>query len=153
MVNISISKKFIQDRWQSIIRSSKEEEKFIIELMFTLGNINTTDISSKDSPENVVQEYARNSNYIFYKFSKNVNITKHSKAWWNNECSTKLNTYHLFKLLKDWKKFKRFVKQAKYSFFDKKIQEITSKNKRPWDLMNWVKKCKLPAIKALWYNR
>ena len=49
--------------------------------MFTLGNINTTDISSKDSPENVVQEYARNSNYIFYKFSKNVNITKHSKAW------------------------------------------------------------------------
>jgi len=65
--------------------------------MFTLGNINIVDISSKGSSENIVQEYARISNYTLYKFSKNVNITKYSKAWWNNECSIKLNTYCLSK--------------------------------------------------------
>jgi len=64
MVNISINKKFIQDKWWSIIRNSKEEEeKFVTELMFTLENINITDISNKGSLENIVQEYARILNY------------------------------------------------------------------------------------------
>jgi len=40
----------------------------------------------------------------------------------------------------------------KWSFFYEKIQEIISRNKRPLDLMNWVKKCKLLAIKALQFN-
>ena len=114
----------------TIIRNSEEEEKFIMKPMFTLGNINTADISSKGSLENIVQEYTRISNHTWYKLSKNINITKCSKVWWNNECSTKLNTYCSSKSLEDWKKFKGSVKQTKHSFFDEKIQEITSRNKR-----------------------
>jgi len=52
-----------------------------------------------------------------------------------------------------WSKFKRIVKKTKRIFFNKKIQEIISKNKRSWDLMNWVKKCKLSAIEAIKFNR
>ena len=86
----------------------------------------------------------------FLNILKLLNIFK---AWWNEECNMKLNIYHASKSLADWKDLKGFVKKTKRSFFNKKIQEIVSKNKQPWNLMNWVKKCKLPAIEALHFNR
>jgi len=49
----------------------------------------------------------------------------------------------------DWKEFKEIVKKTKQLFFDKKIQEIVSRNRRPWNIINWVKKYKLLAIDVL----
>jgi len=44
------------------------------------------------------------------------------------------------------------VKKTKQIFFDDKIQEITSKNQRPWDIMNWVRRKKLSIIEVLQFN-
>ena len=57
--------------------------------------------------------------------------------------------YCTFKLIIDWKEYKKFVKKIKKSFFDKKIQEIALKNKKLQNLMNQIKKYKFPVIEAL----
>jgi len=89
--------------------------------MNTIRNINTLDILNSESLEEVVQEYMIILDSLWYKFSKNINITKHSQVWWNKEYNTKLNVYYSSKLIVDWKDFKDFVKKTKIIFFGNKI--------------------------------
>ena len=41
--------------------------------------------------EEVVNSLTNNIDEIWYKYSKKVNITKHSKAWWDYNCYKDLN--------------------------------------------------------------
>ena len=43
-------------------------------------------------------------------------------------------------------------KRLNVYFLTSKFKKLQEKNCGPWELMNWVKKHKLPAIKAIQYN-
>ena len=53
-VNIHISEEFICNKLCTIIKNSKGEEKFIINIIKNIGNINTLSISNKNSLEAII---------------------------------------------------------------------------------------------------
>jgi len=57
MVDIIISKEFIQDKCRTIIKNSKEENGFVNELKNIVGNIDTTNIPDRELLERIVQEF------------------------------------------------------------------------------------------------
>jgi len=100
----------------------------------------------------IVQRLASIFNKAWYSQAKKKYITKHTKEWWNHACTESLNRYCNTGNIEHWQEFKSNTQIAKREFFDNKIYEITSSNKRLWDLMNWVKKKNLPAIESILYE-
>ena len=152
MVKISIFEEDIQTRKCTIVKNSEEEHNFVIDIMNLIKDLNINHINSKDDLEVIIQNFVKNTNNIWFKYSKLVNITKCSNLWWNNNCQMALETYRNLELLNDWKNFKKIVKTSKHKFFNSKIQEILNKRKGLWELINWIKKRKLLAIEAIKYN-
>jgi len=74
-----IFEKHIQTKKYTIIKNSKEERNFLTELINSVKSLNMKHISSKENLEQVIQEFAYNMDKIWFKYSKVVNITKHSK--------------------------------------------------------------------------
>jgi len=102
--------------------------------------------------ESIVNQLGIIIDQAWKKNTKKSRISKHSKQWWTDDCSRSLNNYRASRSLENWKNFKKVVKNIKRSFFDAKIQEIANKRKGPWELMNWINRCKLPATKAIKHN-
>jgi len=84
--------------------------------------------------------------------ARNITVTTQSKEWWNDECRGALAAYRRTGAREDWRLFCSTTRSAKQSFFDNRIAEIASTNKRPWDLISWVKQRKLPAVEAIRYQ-
>jgi len=137
---------------QTITKNSKEEKEFIKELGEKISSTDTSNIPDSNSLKSITQKLTTAIEDLWNKYSKYVNITKCSKEWWNEDCKRNLAIYQQSGERYDWKSYRKSVKIAKQSFFDERIQEIASLNKRPWDLMNWVKKHKLPAMEAIKFN-
>ena len=80
-VDIAIIKEHIQTKKHIIVKNSKQEKNFIAELIEAIKGLNMEHISSKKTLEQTVQEFTENTNKIWFKYSKIVNITKYSKSW------------------------------------------------------------------------
>jgi len=137
----------------SIVKNSKEEEEnFIKEVSYVIKDIDVSDLSDSNKLEDTTNSLASSLENAWRMNSKQVNIMRHCKSWWNEECSLALSNYRSTRSLDNWKIFKSKVKLSKQSFFDLKIQKIANKKRGPWELMNWVNKRKLPTIKAIKHN-
>ena len=78
-VDISIFEENIQTKRYTLVKNSKEENKFINELIETIREMNTENICNENVLDQIVQEFASTMERLWYKHSKIVNITKHSK--------------------------------------------------------------------------
>ena len=82
-VDISIFEEQIQTRRHILIKNSDEENKFINKLIENIKEMNILCINNKSILKQIIQEFASIIERTC-KYSKIVNITKHSKKWWND---------------------------------------------------------------------
>ena len=134
-ITIPIVEEIIPTSKFLISKNSEEEEAFSREAALVFKSLDTLNLSNHESLELVI----------------NSLVARIEQAW-NEDCNCSLNKYRESRNLEDWKLFKKTVKITKRLFFDIKIQEVTNKSCRPWELMNWVNKCKLPAMEAIKYD-
>ena len=147
-VDISIYKERISHTRQLLVKEGDEGKKFIKSIIQVIKNLNISYVHNTDILEEIVQLFLFKIEKLWQKYLKPIKITRHFKAWWNDNCWLSLDRYQHSQNIKNWYNFKSTVKRTKHSFFDNKIQEIANKKCSPWKLMSWVKKCKLPAIKV-----
>jgi len=86
-----------------------------------VGHINSVNIPDCETLEKITQEFTSIIEKLWIKYLKYINITKHSKVWWNEKCNRDLSLYQISRSRSDWNKFKKSVKRAKIIFFDNKI--------------------------------
>ena len=151
-VNIAIIKEHIQTKKCTIIKNSKEKRNFITELIEIIKPLNMEQILSKEILEQTVQQFTDDTERTWFKHSRNINITRYSKLQWNKECQKELENYSASSNVKNWRKFRNITKKTKCAFFNVKIQETMAKRGGPWELINQVKKHKLPAIEVIQHN-
>ena len=120
-MSIPIVKENIVSSKFSIAKNSEEEENFIKDVSYAIKSINIADLSDTNKLVEVTNTLASKINYTWRTNSKQVNIMRHSKSWWNKEYSLALNNYRITRSLENWKIFKIKVKSIKRSFFDVKI--------------------------------
>ena len=152
IINIPIEDEFVQSTKFSVIPGSDKEKEFIKDVMSNILTLDTSNINSVDNLIFVVNHLCSIVEQMWLKNSKRTKITKHLKQWWSQSCSSAISKYRESRSRENWKSFKATVKETKHSFFDNKICEIANSRHGPWELMNWVKKRRLPATEAIKFN-
>jgi len=151
-ITITIKEEYMMNTKLSLSKNSKQEEKFIKEVIYVFKSLDTTNLIDRELIEQIVDKLPTSIEQAWNSNTRRAKITNHSRIWWNEDCRQFLNTYRESRSLEHWKLFKSIVKTTQRAFFDSKIQEVTNKSHRPWKLMNWVNKCKLLAIEAIKYD-
>jgi len=113
MICIPIFEEHIQTKKCSLVKDSYEEKKFINELINYIHEINMSNISDIISFKSSVQTIAHATESLWAQYSKIVNITKHSKSWWDSNCNRDLEKYRSSKYIEDWRQFRNTVKKMK----------------------------------------
>jgi len=131
IIEVSINETNIDNSFWSISKDSEEEKNFTKAITDGTLALNTSNITSKENLEVVVQRLASIFNEAWYSQAKKKRITKHSKEWWNQACTESLNRYRNTGDIEHWREFKSNTWIAKKEFFDNKIYETASSNKRP----------------------
>jgi len=100
---IPITEEHIISSKCSIIKDSEKESTFIKDLTNSIRNINTSNILDIASLDRAINKFASTVEVTWEKNLKVINITRHSKSWWDKSCCRDLEKYRSSKSLEDWK--------------------------------------------------
>ena len=100
-ISIAIDEEDINSFRYSIAKNSEEEVSFIKEVKHTMKSVDISDISDPIKLEETINFLALKIEYGWRMNSKQVNITKHFKIWWNEECRCALNKYRITRNLEN----------------------------------------------------
>ena len=100
-ITIFITEECINTSKRSIVKDSEEEVIFIKDLTSLFRSINTSFILDITSLNQTVNEFAKVVEIAWEKNAKTINITKHSKGWWDDSYSRDLEKYRSSKSLED----------------------------------------------------
>jgi len=106
IIEVSINETNIDNSFWSISKDSEEEKNFIKAITDNILALDTSNITSKENLETIVQRLASTFNEAWYSQAKKKCITKHSKEWWNYECTESLNRYRNTGDIEHWREFK-----------------------------------------------
>ena len=151
-IDIPIGDEIVQSTKLSVVPGSDQEKDFIKDVISNLQVLDTSNIDSVENLNLVINRLGSIIEQMWFKNAKRTKISKHSKQWWSQSCSSAINKYRVSRSQENWKAFKLTVKETKHSFFDNKILEIVNSRRGPWELMNWVKKRRLPVTEAIKFN-
>jgi len=152
IIEVGIKEENVDITFKAIKKDSKEEEAFIRDIIKGIRNIDTSELKNQSNIQRCTVTLETIFKDAWSTHSMTKRITKHSKKWWNEQCTICINKYHETGDINNWKAFKSAMRNAKRSFFDQKIQEIATSNKRLWDLMNWIRKKSLLAIETIYHD-
>jgi len=94
-VDTTIIKKHIQTKKHIVIKNSEEEKNFLAKLIESIKGLSIEHISNKKNLEEIIQEFTNDTEKIWFRYLKIVNITKHLKLWWNKECQREIERYRV----------------------------------------------------------
>ena len=152
LVNLSILLENICFSKKVLKHDSDKENNFLFSIFMGLCALNFSRLNFVDDLNLLSKAVSRIISNAWDANARNITATTRSKEWWNNECRNALATYRCTEAREDWHLFCSTTRSTKRSFFDDRIAEIASTNKRPWDLMSWVKQYKLPVVEAIQYQ-
>jgi len=112
-IDIPICNEVIQSSKLVITPGSNQEKEFIKDVMSSLVSLDTSNIKSVESLNQIVNQLGSIIKQMWSKNTKRSRISKHSKQWWSDSYSLALNNYRLSRSCDNWKVFKSTVKEAK----------------------------------------
>ena len=133
-----------------LIKEGSEAEKaFLDDIGVGLGSIPRMKPDSEEATEALAKVVASTLDRAWVKHATKVGKSKGTKPWWDDKCTQAFEAYTRTRDKSEWREFRKTVRETKRQFFDRRIDEIANSNKRPWDLMEWVKQRKLPPAESM----
>jgi len=85
-ITIAIEEEHVMNTKLSLPKSSKQEEKFIKEVISAFKSLDITNLRNCELLEQTVDSLATSIEQVWKSNARRVKITEHSKIWWNDEC-------------------------------------------------------------------